>query len=134
VADKEPTAERAAKGAVVDRAAKEAAVKAAADEDVVVQWAVKAAGLEAAAGGVSPAPRQAPSVAGTKRAAAQSGSTSPAKRSYRGVWKPRFVQLVPLLLLFFFSFFFLTGLNSLITFFCSAPLLLAPLRARLLLP
>jgi hypothetical protein len=46
---------------------------------------------------------QAPSVAGTKRAVAPSGSTPPAKRPYRGVWKPRFVQ--PLI-------YFVAGLQS----------------------
>jgi hypothetical protein len=40
-------------------------------------------------------------VAGAKRAVAPSSSTLPAKRPYRGVWKPRFVPL-SLFFLFFF--------------------------------
>jgi hypothetical protein len=44
------------------------------------------------AGEGSPVPGQAPSsVAGAKRAAAPSGSSPPAKRPYRGVWRPRYV-------------------------------------------
>jgi hypothetical protein len=72
----------------------------------------KAVAAEAAGAiGGSPGPDQAPSAAGAKRAATPSGSTPPAKRPYRGVWKPRFVQLsLPL-----FSFF--VWLHSLITLF-----------------
>jgi hypothetical protein len=59
--------------------------KRAAEEAAVKEAAVGAAGD-------SSAPSQAPSsVAGAKREAVPSGSTPPAKRHYRGVWKPRFV-------------------------------------------
>jgi hypothetical protein len=83
VADKEAAAKRAAEQRVVE----EVAAKAVAVEDVVGKTTDEAA---RAAGG-SPAPSQATSVAGVKRAAAPSGSTPPAKRPYRGVWKPQFV-------------------------------------------
>jgi hypothetical protein len=44
------------------------------------------------AGEGSPVPDQVPSsAAGTKRAAAPSGSSPPAKWPYRGVWRPRYV-------------------------------------------
>jgi hypothetical protein len=44
------------------------------------------------AGEGSPVPGQAPSsAAGAKRAAAPSGSSPPAKRPYRGVWRPQYV-------------------------------------------
>jgi hypothetical protein len=84
---------------VVDkRATEEATTKAAAAEDVAGKTADEAAG---AAGG-SPAPGQAPSAAGAKRAATPSGSTPPAKCPYRGVWKPRFVEFsLPLFSLFY---------------------------------
>jgi hypothetical protein len=84
-ADEEATVKRAAKEAMVKRAA----VKAAADEEVADKTADEAMGAVRD----SPAPGQAPSVVGTKRAAAPSGSTPLAKCPYRGVWKPRFVQL-----------------------------------------
>jgi hypothetical protein len=65
-----------------------------AEERATEEAVAKAATAEAAgATGGSPAPGQAPSAAGAKRAMAPSGSTPPAKRPYRGVWKPRFVQL-----------------------------------------
>jgi hypothetical protein len=100
-------------------------VKAAAAKEVAGKTTDEAAG---AAGG-SPAPGQAPSVAGAKRAVAPSGSTPPAKRPYRGVWKPRFVQL-SLLSLFF------SGASFSDYTFCSGPLPSArpPRWARLLLP
>jgi hypothetical protein len=84
-ANEEATTKRAAEEAMVKRAA----VKAAADEEVADKTADEAVGVV----GDSPAPGQAPSVARTKRAAAPSGSTPLAKCPYRGVWKPRFVQL-----------------------------------------
>jgi hypothetical protein len=62
-------------------------VKAAAAEEVAGKTADGAAG---AAWGL-PAPSQAPSVAGAKRAKAPSESASPAKCPYTGVWKPRSV-------------------------------------------
>jgi hypothetical protein len=96
VADKEVMDKRAAEEATV----KEAAVKWAAEERATVEAAAKAAAAkDAGAAGASPAPGQAPSVVGAKRTAAPSGSTPPAKRPYRGVWKHRFVQLfLPLFL------------------------------------
>jgi hypothetical protein len=88
--DKEAMDKRAA----AKRAAEEAAAKRDAEERATEEAVMKAAATEAggAAGG-SPAPGQAPSAAGAKRAAAPSGSTLPAKRPYRDIWKPRFVQL-----------------------------------------
>jgi hypothetical protein len=150
VANKEATDKRAVEEAMMKRATEEAAVKAAANEEATTKRAaeeamVKRAAVKVAADeevadktadeavgavGDSPAPGQAPSVARTKRAAAPSGSTLLVKCPYRGVWKPRFVQLS--LLSFFFA-----RLHSLIT----SPLCLAPLPsmqpprwARLLLP
>jgi hypothetical protein len=77
------------------RATEEATVKVAVDKEVVDKRAMEeAATKEAAVGatGDSSAPSLAPSsVAGAKRAAVPSGSTPPAKRPYRGVWKSRFV-------------------------------------------
>jgi hypothetical protein len=67
----------------------EAAVKTAATEEVTVKTADEATG---AVGG-SPAPSQASSVSGAKRAVAPSGSSLLARHPYRGVWKPWFVQL-----------------------------------------
>jgi hypothetical protein len=87
--DKRAEEEATVKRAVEERAAEEAAAKAAAAEDVTSKTTDEAIG--AARG--SPAPNQAPSVAGAKRTAAPNGSTPPAKRPYRGIWKPRFVQL-----------------------------------------
>jgi ssDNA-binding replication factor A large subunit len=83
MADKEAADRRV----VVKRAVEEAAVKAVADEEVTSKTTDEAAG----AVGDSSALGQAPSVAGTKRVAAPSGSTPPAKCPYRGVWKTRFV-------------------------------------------
>jgi hypothetical protein len=102
---KRATEEIASKRVVEERATKEAVTKKATEERAAEESTTKAAAVKAigAAGG-SPAPGQVPSVAGAKRAAASSGSTSPAKRPYRGVWKPRFVQL-SLPLFSFFSFF-----------------------------
>jgi hypothetical protein len=102
VADKEAADKGAAEEATVKRAAEEAAMKKAAEEA-----AAKAATAEAAgAAGGSPAPSQAPPAAEAKRSAAPSGSTPPAKRPYRGVWKPRFVQLSPhFFFLFSFSYY-----------------------------
>jgi hypothetical protein len=89
VVDKRAVEEVVVKRATEERAMEEAAVEAAVAEEVAGKTADEAA--EAAVG--SPAPGQAPSVAGAKRAASPSGSTLPAKRPYRSVWKPRFVQL-----------------------------------------
>jgi hypothetical protein len=106
-ADKRPAEEATAKRAAEERATEEAAVKAATAEEVARKTADEAVG---AAGG-SPAPDQVPSVAEAKTAVDPSGSTPSAKRPFRGVWKPQFVQLsLPL-----FSFF--VGLRSLITLF-----------------
>jgi hypothetical protein len=106
------------KEAADKRVVEEAATKRAADKRVVEEatatkeLAGKTANGAAKAAGGSPAPGQAPSAAEAKRSAAPSGSTLPAKRHYRGVWKPRFVQLS----LALFSFF-PVGLHSLITLF-----------------
>jgi hypothetical protein len=95
--DKRATEEATAKRAVEERAMEEAAVKAAATEEVAGKTADEAAGATEG----SPAPGQAPLVAGAKKAAAPSDSTPPAKCPYRGVWKPQFVQLSLLLFSFF---------------------------------
>jgi hypothetical protein len=86
-ADKEAAGKRVVEEAAVKRAMEEAVVMAAADEEVASKTTDEAAG----AAGDSSAPGQVPSVAGTKRAAAPSGSTPSAKHPYRGAWKPRFV-------------------------------------------
>jgi cobalamin biosynthesis Mg chelatase CobN len=107
VADKEAVDKRAAEEATAKRATEEAMVKRAMEERATVEAAVKAAAAEAAgvAGG-SPAPDQEPSATGAKRAAAPSGSTPPANRPYRGVWKHRFVQLfLPLFCVALFSYY-----------------------------
>jgi hypothetical protein len=116
-AAEEAAAKQAVEEAATKRAVEEATAKAVAAEEATVKRAIveraaeeataKAAAVETvgAAGG-SPAPSQAPPTAGAKRSAAPSGSTPPAKHPYRGVWKPRFVQLSPPFF-FFFSFFIL---------------------------
>jgi hypothetical protein len=113
VADKEATTKRAVEEATVKRVVKEAtakrvveeaAVKKAAEERTTEEAAVRAAAVEVAgAARALPAPSQAPPTVGAKRPTALSCSTPPAKRPYRGVWKPRFVQLSPPL--FFFSYY-----------------------------
>jgi hypothetical protein len=111
VADKEAMDKRATEEAAVKQAAEEATAKKAAEERATEEAAVKkAAGERAAeeaagAAGGSPAPGQALSAAGAKRSAAPSGSTPLAKHPYRGVWKPRFVQLSPLFPFFSFSYY-----------------------------
>jgi hypothetical protein len=102
VADKEVVDKRAAEKRVME----EAAAKKATEERAVEEAAVKDV-----TAGVSPAPDQVPSAAGAKRVVAPSGPTPSAKRPYRGVWKPRFVQLSLL------SPFFPVGLHSLVTLF-----------------
>jgi hypothetical protein len=102
-ADKEATDKRTAEEAAMKRATEEATVKRAMEERAAEEATTKAVAAKEVAGKTaneaagaaegSPAPGQAPSVAGAKRAVAPSGSTPPAKRPYRGVWKPRFVQL-----------------------------------------
>jgi pyruvate/2-oxoglutarate dehydrogenase complex dihydrolipoamide acyltransferase (E2) component len=115
-AAEEAAAKQAVEEAATKRAVEEAVVKAVAAEEATVKRAIveraaeeataKAAAVEAigAAGG-SPAPSQAPPTAGAKRSAAPSGSTPPAKHPYRGVWKPRFVQLSPPFSSFFLFLF-----------------------------
>jgi hypothetical protein len=82
-----------------NRAAEEAteemaANKEAADKSTVDEAIVKGAGIGAAED--LPVPSQVPSlVAWSKRAVAPNGSTPPAKRPYKGIWKPRFVQTTP---------------------------------------
>jgi hypothetical protein len=70
-------------------------VKEVAYKEAVVKRFTKEVAMEEAAVGAagdSPAPGQAPpSAVGAKRATAPSGSTPLAKRSYKGVWKPRYV-------------------------------------------
>jgi hypothetical protein len=112
----EAAAKQAVEEAATKRAVEEAVVKAVAAEEATVKRAIveraaeeataKAAAVEAigAAGG-SPAPSQAPPTAGAKRSAAPSGSTPLAKHPYRGVWKPRFVQLSPPFSSFFLFLF-----------------------------
>jgi hypothetical protein len=105
-ADKGAADKRATEEATAKRATEEAAAKKVVEERAVEEDAVKAATTEAtgAAGG-SPAPGQAPLAAEARRFASPSGSTPPAKRPYRGVWKPRFVQLSPPFFLFSFSYY-----------------------------
>jgi hypothetical protein len=85
----------AADNRAVEEAMEEvAANKEAADKSTVDEAIVKGAGIGAAED--LPVPGQVPSlVAGSKRAVAPSGSTPPAKRPYKGIWKPRFVQTPP---------------------------------------
>jgi hypothetical protein len=124
--DKEATDKRVMEDAMAKRAVEErAAAKAAAAEEV----AGKTADEATRAVGGSPALSQVPSAAGDKRVVAPSGSTPPAKRPYKGVWKPRFVQRsLPI-------FSFLSGASFSYYTFC--PCLLPPARpprlARLLL-
>jgi hypothetical protein len=114
VADKEAADKGAAEEATMKRAAEEAVAKKAVEERAAEEVVVKAAAAEAtgAARG-SPAPSQTPPAAGAKRSAVLSGSTPMAKCPYRGVWKPRFVQLSPP---FFFPF------SILLLPFCPGPL------------
>jgi hypothetical protein len=105
IADKRAVEEAAAKKvaemAVMKRATEERTAVEAEVKKVVEEAAVKAVAEAAGAAGGSLTPDQAPSTTGAKRAVAPSGSTPPAKRPYRGVWKPRFVQLsLPLFSLF----------------------------------
>jgi hypothetical protein len=68
-----------------------AAEAAGAEAATYKRAAEEAAAKEAASEGSS-VPGQVPSsAAGAKRAATSSGSSPPAKRPYRGVWRPRFV-------------------------------------------
>jgi hypothetical protein len=69
-----------------------AAARAAGAEGLLDRRAAAVATSTEVAGEGSPVPGQAPSsVAGTKRAATPSGSSPPAKRPYKGVWRPRYV-------------------------------------------
>jgi hypothetical protein len=104
--NKEATNKRAAEEAAVKeavdkeaadkRTTEEAMTKEATDKDATNKRAVEEAMMKEAAVGVarsSSASGQVPSsVEGAKRAMTPSGSTPPAKRPYRGVWKPHFVQ------------------------------------------
>jgi hypothetical protein len=77
--------EATAKKAAEQRTAEEAVVKKATEERVTEEVAVKAVTVETArAVGGSPAPGQAPSVAGARRAAAPSGSTPTDQTSLQG--------------------------------------------------
>jgi hypothetical protein len=60
------------------------------DRRAAEQTAAKEAAVEG-----SSVPGQVPSsAAGAKRAATPSGNSPPAKRSYRGVWRPRYAPKV----------------------------------------
>jgi hypothetical protein len=111
---KRATEEIVSKRVVEERATEEAVTKKAGEERAAEESTTKAAAVKAigAARGSS-TPGQVPSVARAKRAAASSGSTPPAKRPYRGVWKPRFVQLSLPLFSFFFLFLWLHSLTTL---------------------
>jgi hypothetical protein len=88
--------EAANKEAADKRATEEAVTKEAVDKEVIDKRAVEEAAMKEAvvvAVGCSSAFGQVPSsVVGAKMVATPSGSTPPAKRPYRGIWKPRFVQ------------------------------------------
>jgi hypothetical protein len=126
-ADKEATDKRAVgKRAMEDRVMEEATVKVAAAEEAAGKTADEVVGATEG----SPAPDQAPSATGAKRAMAPSGPTSSAKHPYGGVWNHRFVQLsLPL-------FFFSSGASFSYYTFCPGPLPPAwsPRRTQLLLP
>jgi hypothetical protein len=69
-----------------------AAVGATGAEGLSDRRAAVVATATEVAGEGSPVPGQAPSsAAGAKRVAAPSGSSPPAKRPYRGIWRPRYV-------------------------------------------
>jgi hypothetical protein len=80
------------------------AVEAAGAEAAMDRRAAEEAAAKEAAGEGSSVPDQVPSsIAGAKRAATPSGSSPPAKRPYRGVWRPRYApkSLRPVCFLFF---------------------------------
>jgi hypothetical protein len=116
------------KEAVDKRAAEEATAKKAAEERAGKEATVKAAAAEATGAAVgSPAPGQVPSAVGAKRVVAPSGSTPLTKCRYRGVWKPRFVQLS--LPLFSFFLFFVASFSYYPLCLGPLPLVRRPLRA-----
>jgi membrane protein involved in colicin uptake len=93
----EATMKEAADKRAIDKiAVKEAMVKEAVDKEAADKRTVEEDTTKEAAGGAgmgSSASGQAPSsMVGTKRVVTPSGSTPPAKRAYRGIWKPQFVQ------------------------------------------
>jgi hypothetical protein len=68
------------------------AAEAASVEAATYGRAAEEAAAKEAVGEGSPVPGQVPSsAAGAKRAAMPSGSSPPAKRPYRGIWRPRYV-------------------------------------------
>jgi hypothetical protein len=80
------------------------AVEAAGAETTTDRRAAEEAAAKEAAGEGSSVPGQVPSSAtGAKRAAMPSGSSPPAKRPYRGVWRPRYApkSLRPVCFVFF---------------------------------
>jgi hypothetical protein len=80
------------------------AVAAAGAEAATDRRAAEEAAAKEAAGEGSSVPGQVPSsAAGAKRAATPSGSSPPAKRPYRGVWRPRYApkSLRPVCFVFF---------------------------------
>jgi hypothetical protein len=64
-----------------------ATARKATDEAVLTKETAAKANVDSAALGQAPTP-----ATGVKRVAMPSGSTPPAKRPYKGVWKPRFVE------------------------------------------
>jgi stage V sporulation protein SpoVS len=82
--------EAADKRATGEAAVKQAADKVATNKRVVEETVVNEASVGAV--GDSSAPGHAPSsAAGAMKASVPSGSTPPAKRPYRGIWKPQFI-------------------------------------------
>jgi hypothetical protein len=80
------------------------AVEAAGAEAATDRRAAEEAATKEATGEGSSVPGQVPSsAAGAKRAATPSGSSPPAKRPYRGVWRPRYApkSLRPVCFIFF---------------------------------
>jgi hypothetical protein len=80
------------------------AVEAAGAEAAMDRRATEEAATKEAAGEGSSVPGQVPSsAAGAKRVATPSGSSPPAKRPYRGVWRPRYApkSLRPVCFVFF---------------------------------
>jgi hypothetical protein len=80
------------------------AVEAAGAEAAMDRRAVEEAAAKEVAGEGSSVPVQVPSsAAGAKRAVMPSGSSPPAKRPYRGVWRPRYASksLCPVCFVFF---------------------------------
>jgi hypothetical protein len=99
----------------MDEAAAKEAAEEAAEEATAKEATDKKVEVGAAEGPSSSG--QTPSLAvGAKREATPSGSTPPAKRPYKGVWKPRFVNF-----LYFPSFTLWQGsFFTIVLLFCAA--------------